>query len=226
MRGAACAFDSSPVLQLITDRQRGPQDLLSALARAVAAGVRWVQIRDKRAPAEQLYRFGRQLQEDRRFSGISLLVNDRADVALALDAAGVHLAKKSLPPAAVRRFFPPQKYVGVSVHSVDEAVRAAEAGADYLTFGHVYATASHPGAPPKEVRMLREVVEAVSCPVLAIGGITAENVAEVLQTGCAGVTVIGAILQAPDPYRATRRLLEAMAGVQAVPKQPFALAAK
>ncbi|MBE3556545.1 MAG: thiamine phosphate synthase [Firmicutes bacterium] len=213
-------------MQLITDRQRGPQDLLFGLARAVAAGVRWVQIRDKRAPAEQLYRFGRQLQEDRRFVGISLFVNDRADVALALDAAGVHLAKKSLPPAAVRRFFPPQKYIGVSVHSLEEAVRAAAEGADYLTFGHVYATASHPGVPPREVGMLREVVEAVPCPVLAIGGITAENVAEVLETGCAGVAVIGAILQAPDPYRATRRLLEAMADAKAVPKKPFVLTGK
>ncbi|MDI3298745.1 MAG: thiamine phosphate synthase [Bacillota bacterium] len=201
---------SEAVFHLITDRERSSGDLLAALAEAVAAGVRWIQIREKTAPAEALYRFGRELQADPRTRQAALIVNDRADVAMALGAAGVHLARKSLPVAAVRRFLPRGMLLGASVHSREEALEAAEAGADYVTFGPVFPTRSHPGRRAQGLAALAAVVDVVRRPVLAIGGITPENVADVLATGAAGVAAIGAILESAEPGAAARRLLDAI----------------
>ncbi|MDI3317062.1 MAG: thiamine phosphate synthase [Bacillota bacterium] len=209
------------VFHLITDRERSSGDLRLALAEAVAAGVRWIQIREKTAPAQALFRFGRALQTDPRTRAAALLVNDRADVAMALSAAGVHLARKSLPVGPVRRFLPQAMLVGASVHSRQEALEAAEAGADYVTFGPVFPTRSHPGQAGQGLEALAEVVEAVRLPVLAIGGITPENVGRVLATGAAGVAAIGAVLEAPSPGAATRRLLDAIESAPARPRFPF-----
>ncbi len=133
----------------------------------------------------------------------------------------MHLAKRSLPPAVARPLLAPGQILGCSVHSLDEAVRIAGAGVDYLTFGNVFATGSHPGFPPKGVEVLRAIVHAVDVPVLAIGGITVSNIADVLATGCAGVAVIGAILADPDPAGAARRLREALDAHPAQPRRPF-----
>ncbi|MCL6521824.1 MAG: thiamine phosphate synthase [Firmicutes bacterium] len=206
------------VFHLITDRQRSAGDLMAALGAAVEAGVRWIQIREKTAPAEALYAFGRALQEDPRTRAAALIVNDRADVAMALGAAGVHLARKSLPVAAVRRFLPAGMLLGASVHSLGEALEAAEAGADYVTFGPVFPTRSHPGRQGQGLEALAAVVEAVRRPVLAIGGITPANAEAVLATGAAGVAAIGAVLEAPDPAAAARRLLEALERARSRPR--------
>jgi thiamine-phosphate pyrophosphorylase len=100
--------------------------------------------------------------------------------------------------------------VGRSVHSLAEAVTAADAGADYVTFGHVYPTTTHPGLPPRGLEALHTIVQAVDVPVIAIGGITVDNLADVLATGCAGVAVISAILSNPDPRCASARLRQAL----------------
>ncbi|MCL5046186.1 MAG: thiamine phosphate synthase, partial [Actinobacteria bacterium] len=156
-----------------------------------------------------------------RRAGAGFLVNDRLDVALAAGADGVHLAKRSLPPAAVRPLLRPGMILGCSVHSLEEAVAAAEGGAGYLTFGHVYPTSSHPGQPPRGVSELARVVRAVPVPVLAIGGITPDNAGPVLATGCAGIVVISAILSESDPARAARVLREAVDSFHHRPRFPF-----
>jgi thiamine-phosphate pyrophosphorylase len=159
---------------------------------------------------------------------LNLFVNDRVDVAMAVGASGVHLAAKSLPIPAVKQLVARASWpglVGCSVHSLEAALVAAAAGADYITFGHVYASESHPGLPPRGVRELARIVEAVEIPVIAIGGIDASNVEPVLETGCAGVAVIGAVLGQDDPQRAAHRLKERMARVNVRPKRPFPLRA-
>lgn len=189
-------------LHLITDRKRCPGDLVAAVRRALRGGTDWVQVRDKAAPAADVYALAREVLAACREAGAGLAVNDRLDVALAVGAAAVHLGKRSLPPAVARRLAAPGQLVGCSVHSLEEARAAVRAGADYVTFGNVFATASHPGAPPRGLAALAQIVQAVDVPVLAVGGITPENLPEVLATGCAGVAVIGAVLAAPDPAEA------------------------
>jgi thiamine-phosphate pyrophosphorylase len=212
-------------LHLITDRRRCTGDLPNAVRRALIGGVDWVQVREKSAPALETYSLAQRVRQACREAGAGLIVNDRVDIALAIGADGVHLGKKSLPPAVVRPLLAPGQLLGTSVHSLDEAVRAVRAGADYLTFGNVFATDSHPGAPAKGVVMLRRIVEMLDVPVLAVGGITSENVTDVLATGCAGVAVIGAILTAVDPAEAAGRLRDALHRPAFLPRHPFPLRA-
>lgn len=205
-------------LHLVTDRLESRLDLPHAVAAAVRGGVDAIQVREKGQPAEVALRTA---EEVRRATPRALvLINDRADVALAAEADGVHLPAKGLPPSVVRKLLPVANgwLLGVSVHSVQEAQAAVADGADYVTFGHIFPTGSKPGLPSRGLEALAEVVAAVPAPVLAIGGITAANVGPVLQTGCAGVAVIRALLQEADPERAAARLREAMARTQARPR--------
>jgi len=208
-------------LHLITDRKRCSGDLPDVVHRALMGGVDWIQVREKTAPALDTYLLAGRLQKACRLAGAGLIVNDRVDIALAIDAGGVHLAKKSLPPAVVRRLLAPDQLLGCSVHSLEEAVSAARAGVDYITFGNVFATDSHPDVPAKGVAVLRAIVERIEVPVLAIGGITAQNVNDVLATGCAGVAVIGAILAAGDPAAAASGLRDALHRHPGRPRHPF-----
>jgi len=208
-------------LQLITDRRAVRGDLATAVGRSLRGGIDSVQVRDKGASAAELFASVVEIQRLARGGSARVLVNDRIDVALAARAHGVHLAAKSLPPALARTLVEPWQLVGTSVHSVDEAVHAARDGADYLTFGHVYPTWSHEGEPARGVRMLADVVAAVDVPVLAIGGIGAARVDEVLATGCAGIAVISAVLGAEDAARATHALREAVDRVAVSPRRAF-----
>ncbi|MDI9259463.1 thiamine phosphate synthase [Alicyclobacillus sendaiensis] len=215
------------VLHVLSDRARGAKvPLEEALWLAALGGADVIQVREKKAPALAVFEFARELLARLREagSGARVLVNDRLDVALAAGADGVHLAAKSLPVAAAREVVQRAGgglLLGCSVHSLEEARAAEAAGADYVTFGHIFPTASHPGLPPKGVRELARVVEALAIPVVAIGGIDAGNVAEVLATGASGVAVIGAVVEAADPRAAAARLKEAMARCAAAPKVPF-----
>jgi thiamine-phosphate pyrophosphorylase len=157
-----------------------------------------------------------------RQHGARLSVNDRVDVALAARADGVHLAAQSLPvQLAVELTKHKAVVVGRSVHSLEEAIQAARDGADYITFGHVFPTNTHPGLPPRGLAQLRQIVEAVEVPVLAIGGITTENLNDVLSTGCTGVAVISAILSTADPGDAAARLRRALDASPHQPRTPW-----
>ncbi len=205
-------------LHLVTDRLETRLELSQAIAAAVRGGVDAVQVRDRGEPADAV------LQTALAARGAAphavLLVNDRADVAMAAGADGVHLPARGLPAGVVRRLLPSAAgwLVGVSVHSVEEARLAAAAGADYVTYGHIFPTGSKPGLPSRGVAALAEVVAAVEIPVLAIGGITPTNVASALETRCAGVAVIRALLQEADPERAAAAFREAMARSGSRPK--------
>jgi thiamine-phosphate pyrophosphorylase len=206
-------------LHLITEPKRSFGELQGAVGAAVAAGVDWVQLRDKSASALTMYRQAGELRSSR----IRLSINDRLDVALACGAQGVHLAAQSLPVREAKALAGGRLIVGRSVHGLDEAVACAGEGADYLTFGHVFPSASKPGLEPRGIAQLAEIVRAVEVPVMAIGGIDVSNVNQVLATGCAGIAIISAILSASDPRRAAAELRRALDGSTHRPRHSFEL---
>ena len=193
-------------LILITDtaRLRGRR-LGDVVSFAVEGGVDAVQLREKELSGGDLHQLASSLRNVLAGRAL-LLVNDRADVALAAGADGVHLPEHSVPIEAVRELVGEATLVGRSVHSVEAALRAEEEGVDYVQVGPVYETTSKPGATPAGLGLVREVVEAVRVPVVAVGGITAERAGDVLAAGATGVAVIGAIMDADDPKRAASRL--------------------
>ena len=198
-------------LHVITDGQREADELKGIVAKAVRGGADVIQLRYKSAPALDMYNLGRAIRPVIEEAGAALLINDRLDVAMALPASGVHLAGKSLPLPVVSQMLGREEYlIGCSVHSVEEARQAERDGACYITYGHIFATNSKPGLAPRGLEALREVVEAVQIPVLAIGGINAGNLDEVLATGVAGIAVIGAVMADTDPEEAARQLREKM----------------
>ncbi len=201
-------------LCLVTDRTLcRDRDLIGAVAACLEAGLPAVQVREKDLPALELARLCRALRDLTRARGALLIVNDRVDVALAVGADAVQRTSTSLPVEDIRLIADKRLRIGASVHSLEEAQAAEAAGADWLVFGPVYDTPSKRRyGPPQGLAALGRVATAVRVPVLAIGGITAERVAEVRAAGAHGVAVISAILAAADPSAATRRFLAALRG--------------
>lgn len=198
----------SPCLALVTDRRLCPRgDLAERVAQAVAGGVGLVELREKDLPAGELLALAQRLRAVTAGRAL-LVVNDRADVALACEADGVHLPEAGLPLAAARRVVGSERLVGRSVHSVAGALAAQAEGADYLIVGTIFASPSKPGATPTGVGLLEAVAATASVPFLAIGGVTARNAAQVSAAGASGAAVISAILAAPDPGEAAREILE------------------
>jgi thiamine-phosphate pyrophosphorylase len=208
-------------LHLVTQPRRGPDELVRGIALALDGGVNWVQLRDKSASAAALFLQARQLLTVARQHGAHLAINDRLDVALEVGADAVHLAAQSLPVENAVHLADHRALVGRSVHALDEAIKVAGDGADYVTFGNVFPTATHPGAPPRGLDELKAIVDAVDIPVLAIGGISMDNLDDVLATGAAGVAVISAILSDADPFRAATNLRRALDRSNHFPRRPF-----
>jgi thiamine-phosphate pyrophosphorylase len=198
-------------LYLITDRAAAPRPPADVVEECLTAGLRAVQLREKDLAVRDLLALADTLREATRRHGARLIVNDRADVALAAAADGVQRTHASLPVSALREITPPGFLVGASVHSEAEAREAAAQDADFIVFGPVYATASKRRyGPPQGLSALEAVARAVDRPVLAVGGLTPGRVAEVLAAGAAGVAVIGAIYAAARPADATKAFLDAL----------------
>jgi thiamine-phosphate pyrophosphorylase len=200
-------------LYLITDRSACARPLLDVVDACLAAGLRAVQLREKDLAVRDLLELAVRVRERTRRHGARLLVNDRADVALAVGADGVQRTHASLPVSALRAMGGGRLLIGASVHSLDQAREAEAQAADFLVFGPVYDTPSKRRyGPPKGLAALDRVAAAVRCPVLAVGGITPPRVPEVLEAGAAGVAVISAILGAPSPADATKAFVDALGG--------------
>ena len=219
-----------PLLCYVTDRrglsQANPADSLAALARKIeeiaAAGIDWMQIREKDLPAADLAALTRQSLDiatkysTKRTEPIRVLVNDRLDVAIAERAGGVHLGEKSLPVAdakrlvesAVRRQIIATSFlIGASCHSLEAAQAAQRDGADYIFLGPIFATPSKAAfGPPQGLTRLAEVCQAVTIPVLAIGGITTENAESCIDAGAAGIAAIRLFQDAQDVTNVVERL--------------------
>ena len=179
---------------------------------AIYGGVGLVQLREKDLPAAELYSLGLRLKDV--IGGRALLfVNDRIDVALAVEADGVQLGEQALPLDAANRVSASRLLLGRSVHSVAGALEAETRGADMLTLGTIFPTASHPGVRTGGLGLVKSVADAVSAPFIAIGGIDASNVGCVVESGACGAAVITAITMADDPGAEASALLAGMRSV-------------
>ena len=182
-------------LCLVTDRSVVAGGLEEAVEECLAAGLRAVQLREKDLGVRELLGMARTLRESTARRGARLFVNDRADVALALGADGVHRTGASLPISSLRAISPPGFLIGASVHSLADASAAEAEGADFLFFGPIYDTPSKRRyGPPQGLAVLERVAAAVRLPVFAIGGVTPARVGELQRSGAFGVAAIGAVL--------------------------------
>ncbi len=198
-------------IYLITDGSApAGGDIAGAVEKALRGGVRSVQLREKALDAKRLLRLARELRALTNRYGARLIINDRADVALLSGADGVHLGQKSIAPWDARKMLGEKMLIGVSTHSVDEAVRARDGGADFITVGPVYHTPSKaPYGAPIGVGIIREVKAVVDVPAYAIGGIDRDNLKETVKNGADGIAVISAILKSEDVEKSAREMIAA-----------------
>lgn len=203
-------------LYVITDEEIGRGRTHTELTRlAVTGGADAVQLRDKRLSGRELFVTAIAVRRITRDAGALFIVNDRLDVALAAGADGVHLGENDLPVEEARRLAPPGFIIGASVSSAATAARAAAAGADYVALSPTFATGSKDDAGPGYgLTVLAEIRRAISIPLVAIGGITIENVGDVIAAGADGVAVISAVIGKADVTTAARDLRGRIAGAK------------
>lgn len=176
---------------------------------AIEGGADTIQFRQKDGSTRELIDTAQTLQAACTQHTVSLIVNDRADVALAVRATGAHFGQEDLPIAIAQRILPPEMIIGASARTEEKILAAINAGADYIGFGPIYLTNSKPDAElPKGLEALQRMCEVARCPVIAIGGITPETVYDVIRAGAHGIAVISAVCAQPDPAAATRHLRE------------------
>ena len=199
-------------LYLITDRTQVAHNhnLLSAIDSVLQGGVKAVQLREKDLSAAELLPLAKELRDLTKQYNARLLINDRVDLALAVQADGVHLGGHSLPTDVVRQLVGPELLIGVSTHCNADISLATKQGADFVTFGPIYATPSKAAfGPPQGLNALAEACRGSSLPVFALGGITLSRATEVRQTGASGIALISAIIASSDP----RATAESLVGV-------------
>jgi thiamine-phosphate pyrophosphorylase len=199
---------SQLLLHVLTDRDwsRG-RDILTVARTALDGGATVIQLRDKLASTRTLIEEGQALRALTREHGALFIVNDRVDVALAVHADGAHVGQDDMPAALARRLLGPRRILGVSVSTLHEAEEAIAAGADYLGIGPIFATRTKADAgPPVGLPLLTQMARLFARPLVAIGGITPENAASVVQAGATGLAVITAVVHAEDISAATRQL--------------------
>jgi len=196
-------------LYLITDRKLTQgHDLLWVLERALDGGVRAIQLREKDLQGREIFNLAEKIATLCGRYGSQLFINDRIDVALAVDASGVQLGKTSLPIETARSLLGADKLIGYSSHSFEEAIDAQRSGANFLLFGPVFLTPSKvPFGAPQGAEALKELVEKVALPVYAIGGINTASLTAAMTTGIRGVALISAIISAENPTATTRMIL-------------------
>lgn len=194
-------------IYLVTDENclKG-RSLLACVEEALAGGVTLVQYRDKDKDSRAMYKEAVQLKALCDKYKVPLIINDRLDIAQAVGAAGVHLGQEDLPCAVARQILGDDYVIGVSAHNPEEAVQAAAAGADYLGCGAVFGTATKQDVDKLGLANLRAIREAVTLPMVGIGGINVDNYAEVLATGADGAAIVSGILAQDDIMATVQRL--------------------
>lgn len=200
-------FDLS--LYLVTDSSSHTSDsLLRAVDQALAGGATLVQLREKDGGGRSYLALARRVKEVTDRHGVPLIIDDRVDVALACDAAGVHVGAEDLPVSAARALLGPNKIVGATAKTVEAARQAVADGADYLGVGAIYPTSTRVATRLTSLATLREICAAVPVPVCAIGGLTADNIHVLAGSRIAGIAVVSAIMKAGDSRTAAKTLLE------------------
>jgi thiamine-phosphate pyrophosphorylase len=198
--------DSSLYVVLDRTAARG-RDLVELLALALAGGSRMIQLREKEWPSGRLLPLAEKLRAACAAAGATFIVNDRVDLALAVGADGVHLGQDDLPARAARPLLRPGMILGISTHSVEQARAAQADGADYVAVGSMFATTSKADFQLVGPDLMRKLRGEIRVPLVGIGGITPDNVSEVIQAGADGVAVISAVCAAPDPKAAAAGFL-------------------
>ena len=195
-------------LYLVTNRyQDSLQSFLEKIETACRSGVTIVQLREKNITTNQYYQLAKQVKEITDAYQVPLIIDDRLDVCLAVDAAGLHIGDDELPVSVTRQVLGPDKILGVTAKTVKRALEAEEGGADYLGTGAIFPTTTKENAPITLISTLKTICQRVDIPVVAIGGLTSENIDQLMGTGIAGVAVVRDLMQAEDIETKTQAFL-------------------
>ena len=195
-------------LYLVTNRyQDSVESFLEKVETACRSGVTIVQLREKNLTTNQYYQLAKQVKEITDAYQVPLIIDDRLDVCLAVDAAGLHIGDDELPVSVARQVLGPDKILGVTAKTVKRALEAEEGGADYLGTGAIFPTTTKENAPITLISTLKTICQRVAIPVVAIGGLTSENIDQLIGTGIAGVAVVRDLMQAEDVEAKTQALL-------------------
>ena len=195
-------------LYLVTNRyQDSVESFLAKVETACRSGVTIVQLREKNLTTNQYYQLAKQVKEITDAYQVPLIIDDRLDVCLAVDAAGLHIGDDELPVSVARQVLGPDKILGVTAKTVKRALEAEESGADYLGTGAIFPTTTKENAPITLISTLKTICQRVAIPVVAIGGLTSENIEQLIATGIAGVAVVRDLMQAEDIEAKTQAFL-------------------
>ena len=195
-------------LYLVTNRyQDSLESFLEKIETACRAGVTIVQLREKNLTTNQYYKLAKEVKEITDAYQVPLIIDDRLDVCLAVDAAGLHIGDDELPVSVARQVLNPDKILGVTAKTVKRALEAERGGADYLGTGAIFPTTTKENAPITLISTLKTICQRVAIPVVAIGGLTSENIDQLAATGIAGVAVVRDLMQAEDIEAKTQAFL-------------------
>ena len=195
-------------LYLVTNRyQDSVESFLEKVETACRSGVTIVQLREKNLTTNQYYQLAKQVKEITDAYQVPLIIDDRLDICLAVDAAGLHIGDDELPVSVARKVLGPEKILGVTAKTVKRALEAEEGGANYLGTGAIFPTTTKENAPITLISTLKTICQTVAIPVVAIGGLTSENIDQLTGTGIAGVAVVRDLMQAEDIEAKTQAFL-------------------
>ena len=195
-------------LYLVTNRyQDSLESFLEKIETACRSGVTIIQLREKNLTTNQYYQLAKQVKEITDAYQVPLIIDDRLDVCLAVDAAGLHIGDDELPVSVARQVLGPEKILGVTAKTVKRALEAEEGGANYLGTGAIFPTMTKENAPITLISTLKTICQRVAIPVVAIGGLTSENIDQLIGTGIAGVAVVRDLMQAEDIEAKTQAFL-------------------
>ena len=195
-------------LYLVTNRyQDSLESFLEKVETACRSGVTIIQLREKNLTTNQYYQLAKQVKEITDAYQVPLIIDDRLDVCLAVDAAGLHIGDDELPVSVARQVLGPDKILGVTAKTVKRALEAEEGGANYLGTGAIFPTTTKENAPITLISTLKTICQRVAIPVVAIGGLTSENIDQLIDTGIAGVAVVRDLMQAEDIEAKTKAFL-------------------
>ncbi len=196
-------------LYVITDEEISKKRHEEVAKEAIEGGARFIQLRDKKSSTRRILEAGWRIREITRQAGAVLIINDRVDIALALDAEGVHLGEEDLPVQEARKIMGIGKIIGASSHSIEEALKKQEEGADYVSLGPIFSTSTKKNLPPPlGVEIIREAKKKLRIPLVAIGGIREENIEEILEAGSDGVAMISELLKGESIRDKVKKLRE------------------
>lgn len=195
-------------LYLVTNRyQDSLESFLEKVETACRSGVTIIQLREKNLTTNQYYQLAKQVKEITDAYQVPLIIDDRLDICLAVDAAGLHIGDDELPVSVARKVLGPEKILGVTAKTVKRALEAETSGADYLGTGAIFPTTTKENAPITLISTLKTICQTVAIPVVAIGGLTSENIDQLAATGIAGVAVVRDLMQAEDIEAKTQAFL-------------------